>query len=67
MKQAERIRAAVCQNRGGLEEASDSQIMLIWNSLSAETQKQYLDSIKEERSEKDAVSNPSKRNVRGGP
>lgn len=67
MKKIETIRAAILRNRGGLEKATGSQIMLIWNSLTAETQKQYLDSVKEERKDSDAVSNPSKRNIRGGP
>jgi len=67
MKNMEKIQAAVCRNRGGLDEATDSQIMIIWNSLSPETQKQYMNSVKEERSEKDAVSNPSKRHLRSGP
>ena len=67
MKKMEQIRAGICKNRGGLKDATDSQIMLIWNSLGPETQKQYFDSIKQERSDSDAVSNPSKRNVRSGP
>jgi len=75
MKKTETIRAAVLRNRGGLEKATDSQIMIIWDSLTAKTQKQYLDSVKEEKVEKpkeerkvpDAVSNPSKRNLRDGP
>jgi len=39
------IRKAVLANRGGLEEASDEQIMIIWQSLPADIQKQYLDSV----------------------
>ena len=46
-KQNSKIREAVLANRGGLETASDEQIMIIWQSLSADVQKQYLDSIKE--------------------
>jgi len=44
-----KIKEVVCANRGGLQEASDSQIMIIWNSLTKETQKQYLDSVKERK------------------
>lgn len=57
-----KIREAVCANRGGLAEATDSQIMVIWNSLPPDVQKQYLDSIKERKGQ-DAVSNPSKRDL----
>jgi len=45
-KQNSKIREAVLANRGGLETASDEQIMIIWQSLSADVQKQYLESIK---------------------
>lgn len=57
-----KIREAVCANRGGLKEATDSQIMVIWNSLPPDVQKQYLDSIKERRGQ-DAVSDPPKRDL----
>ena len=40
------IRKAIQRHRGGLDGASDGQIMLIWNSLDAETQKLYLSSAK---------------------
>lgn len=65
MKKIEQIRAAVCKNRGGLKDATESQILIIWDSLLPDTQKQYLDSIKE-RGDSDAVSHTTKRNVRGG-
>ena len=42
----EKIKASVLKNRGGLSGASDSEIMTIWNSLTPETQKQYLESVK---------------------
>jgi hypothetical protein len=42
MESIEKIREAVCRNRGGLEEATDSQILQIWNSLDEDTQKKYL-------------------------
>jgi hypothetical protein len=46
------IRAAVCRNHGGMEQATDSQILTVWQSLTAETQKKYLS----QKEEKDAVS-----------
>lgn len=60
----EKIREAVCANRGGLSEATDSQIRIIWDSLTKETQKQYLASIetpeKKERRGKDAIGTRTK-------
>ena len=56
------IRQAVLAHRGGLENATDNQIMIIWRSLDEQTQKQYLESVKE-RKAKDAISNASKRNI----
>lgn len=53
-KQIKKIREAVCANRGGLDSATDEQIMIIWGSLPADVQKQYLESIKE-RKGKDAT------------
>jgi hypothetical protein len=40
-----KIREAVLANRGGLEVANDEQIMVIWQHLPADIQKQYLESI----------------------
>ena len=56
------IRQAVLANRAGLQDATEQQIMTIWRSLDEQTQKQYLESVKE-RKAKDAVSNASKRNI----
>ena len=53
-KQIKKIRQAVLGNRGGLEMATDEQIMIIWSHLNPETQKEYLNSI--ERKDKNAVS-----------
>ena len=39
------IRAAILKNRGGFENANDSQIMLIWTALDNETKKAYLESV----------------------
>lgn len=36
------IRAAICRNHGGLTEATDEQILLLWNSLDKSTQEKYL-------------------------
>lgn len=38
----EKIRTAVLANRGGLGEATDVQIITIWDSLDAVTQQEYL-------------------------
>jgi len=72
-KKIKAIREAVCANRGGLSEATDGQIMVIWNSLPPNVQKQYFDSVKDKESpsttlragkeKSDAVSDPSKRNL----
>ena len=48
----ETIRKAVLKNRGRLDNASDNEIMIIWNSLTSETQKQYLDSVKDNAGER---------------
>ena len=61
-KQIERIRQAILANRGGLKEATDEQIITIFNSLDSETQKQYLSSIEEGKG-KDAVSDKTKSNL----
>lgn len=55
-KKMKEIREAVCANRGGLEEATDSQIMTIWNSLDKATQTKYIESIKERKGQ-DAPGN----------
>ena len=49
-----RIREVILANRGGLNNASDAEIMTIWNSLPPEIQKQYEESTKE-RKGKNAV------------
>lgn len=46
------IRAAITANRGGLHDANDAQIRIIWEALDAETQKQYINSVK---GKKDAI------------
>lgn len=42
----ETIRKAIHLNRGGFENADDGQIRTIWRSLSTATQKEYLESVK---------------------
>lgn len=66
------IRKAVTKHRGGLDGASDGQIMLIWNSLDAETKKLYLEPAKtvepqdtERKSESDAITDKSKSDIQG--
>jgi hypothetical protein len=58
MQDIKKIRSAVTANRGGLEVASDSQIMTIWNSLDSVTRAEYL------RSNSD-VTNSTKRDKQG--
>ncbi len=43
------IRAAVTKHRGGLEEATDAQILRLWNQLTPAVQKQYLESLDERK------------------
>ncbi len=57
------IRKAIIKHRGGLENASDSQIKQIWDSLSQDTQEQYLKALEKERKAKDAVSDASRRKI----
>jgi len=39
------IRQAVLANRGGLQNATNPEIMTIWRSLDEQTQEKYLQSI----------------------
>jgi len=57
------IRAAILANRGGLAEASDAEIMTIWNALPKEAQKQYQESLKTKGETKDAVGDKTKSNL----
>jgi len=59
----EKIREAVCKNRGGWSGASDAEIKTIWASLSKETQKQYIESVSTKG--KKNVSDKSGTDVRG--
>jgi len=49
MKNIQQIRAAILANRGGFKDASDTEILTVWQSLDEQTQKQYLESIKERK------------------
>lgn len=40
-----KIIEAVLKNRGGLQDATDDQIMVIWNALTPVAQTEYLASI----------------------
>ena len=58
MANIKKIKEAVLANRGGLGEASDTQIMTIWRSLDEATQNQYTESVKMEvKGNKNALSN----------
>jgi len=59
----ETIREAIIKNRGGWENATDSQLATMWSHLSADTQKGYLESIKKEES--NATSTRTKPDVSG--
>lgn len=48
MNDFKKIREAILKNRGGLEAATDGQILLIWNALDAATQEKYLLTTKHE-------------------
>ena len=52
----ETIRRAVTKNRGGLNDATDAQIMIIWDSLDEQTRQEYLQKISKERKGKNADS-----------
>ena len=45
MEDIKTIRTAICRNRGGHETTDDAGIMILWNALLPETQKQYIESI----------------------
>jgi len=59
----EKIRQAVCAHRGGWEKASDAEIRAVWNSLSADTQQQYINNLKTEKGKDNAVSTGTEQNV----
>ena len=55
MATMKRIRRATLANRGGLEAATDPQVVIIWESLPADIHQQYLDSIKNQEVTEDAI------------
>ena len=58
------IRKAVTKHRGGLKEATDSQIMTIWESLDEQTKQAYLQKVTpKERKGKDADGTGTKRSL----
>jgi len=61
VKNIKEIRAAVLKNRGGLDSATDPEIMTVWRSLNKNTQQEYLKSIGKDKD--DAPSTGTKSNV----
>jgi len=55
--QTSKIRKAILKHRGALKNATDDQILTIWRSLDDETQKKYLEKVK------DAAGDKSKRKI----
>ena len=43
------IKKAILLHRGGFENATDAQLLTIWNSLDAEVQDQYMKNLKGEK------------------
>jgi len=41
-----KIRQMVCENHGGFENATNDQILRIWNSLDEATKKRYAEKLK---------------------
>jgi len=56
MKEIDQIRKIVVQHHGGLQDASNQQIMTVWNSLSDDAKKRYMDTEKG-KGKTDAVGN----------
>jgi hypothetical protein len=52
----ETIRKAILKHRGGLEEATDGQIMTIWLSLDSTTQQEYLKKVQPPVRNKTSIS-----------
>ena len=55
MEDIKTIRAAVCRNHGGLEQATDGQILTVWNALDTATQQRYLKPVAKPKEADDAV------------
>lgn len=60
----EEIRKVILKHHGGLQEATDAQIKVVWNSLPKDVQERYLLENKQEGKVKDAVSDKSKSDIR---
>jgi hypothetical protein len=43
METTKAIRAMICRHHGGMEQATDDQIMKVWSALTAATQEAYLE------------------------
>lgn len=50
------IRQCITARHGGMEAASDEQILTVWNALDAASQKQYLTEQEEKKGNADALS-----------
>lgn len=48
------IRKCITARHGGMETASDGQILTVWNALTPAAQRQYLDEQGTERKKEDA-------------
>lgn len=46
MTDIKNIRKAITANRGGLKNATDEQLWIIWQTLDDETRTKYLNSLK---------------------
>lgn len=57
MTNIEKIRKAIVSHRGGLAEATDGQIIRLWNSLDEETREQYLTETTETGNREQATGN----------
>ena len=66
MSKFEKIKEAVLGHHGGFAQASDAEIMTLWNSLGKATQEKYLSDIKTERKGNNATGNTAKRDIQGG-
>lgn len=60
MQDIKAIRKAVVANHGGMDSASNDQIMIIWISLDEQTRAEYIRRVKD-------VTNSTKRNVPSSP
>ena len=53
------IKKAILNNRGGLDNATDSQLMLIWSSLPLDIQTQYMQTVKKGKEDASVIREKS--------